>query len=95
MEADVPPLDATFIESFSQKSANFSFYCSKTSSNVHQLHGTVCLGAGKVDELIAGVGSGDRMGAVKATSTCVGMGFLKEDREEPTHHEDREYALFF
>ncbi|ESK86927.1 anaphase-promoting complex subunit 2 [Moniliophthora roreri MCA 2997] len=58
VEADVPPLEAAFIELFSEKSV------------------------WKIDELIAGVGSVDRMAAVKALLTWVDMGVLKEDGED-------------
>ncbi|KAK1228790.1 hypothetical protein PQX77_008171 [Marasmius sp. AFHP31] len=58
IEADVPPLEAAFIELFSEKSV------------------------WTIEELVAGVGSVDRMAAVKALLTWVDLGVLKEDGDD-------------
>ncbi|KAL1709147.1 hypothetical protein EV121DRAFT_253251, partial [Schizophyllum commune] len=57
VEAKVPPLEAAFIELFSQKDV------------------------WTIDELIAGVGNVDRIAALKALTTWMDLGVLKEDTE--------------
>ncbi|KII90894.1 hypothetical protein PLICRDRAFT_137424 [Plicaturopsis crispa FD-325 SS-3] len=58
VSADVPPLEAAFIESFSEKSV------------------------WTVSELVSRVGSVDNIAALKALSTWVDLGVLKEDSED-------------
>ncbi|KAJ7736365.1 hypothetical protein DFH07DRAFT_986179 [Mycena maculata] len=67
---DVPPLEAAFIELFSDKSASIHYSPPLTNADVWT-----------IDELIAGVGAVDRTAALKALITWIDLGVLKEDQE--------------
>ncbi|KAJ7736350.1 hypothetical protein DFH07DRAFT_986176 [Mycena maculata] len=74
---DVPPLEAAFIELFSDKSASIHYSPPLTNADVWT-----------IDELIAGVGAVDRTAALKALITWIDLGVLKEDQENTSASKD-------
>jgi len=74
LTADVAPLEAAFIELFSEKSNLFYYY-------LFQLTTDVLSGVWTLDSLITRVGLVDRSSALKALVTWVDLGVLKEDGE--------------
>lgn len=74
LNVDVPPLEAAFIELFSQKGAPHAILgCCRTKPP--------CLDVWTLDELIHSVGDVHRSAAVKALTTWVNLGVLKEQTE--------------
>jgi anaphase-promoting complex subunit 2 len=74
VSADVAPLEAAFIELFSEKSREFiSIWAPDSDGSLP--------GVWTLDELTSRVGSVDRSAALKALVTWVDMGILKEDVE--------------
>jgi anaphase-promoting complex subunit 2 len=82
VDVDVPPLEAAFIELFSGKGL-FSFLFQPPSFFYLLLTVNVCypLAVWSLEDLISSVGSIDRGAAIKALSTWVDHGVLKEDPE--------------
>lgn len=79
IDTDVAPLEAAFIELFSEKSMLSMLHTLHTpNANVGYPAG---IGLWTLDELIPRVGSVDRNSALKALATWVDMGVLKEDTE--------------
>jgi anaphase-promoting complex subunit 2 len=72
IEAEVPPLEAAFIELFSEQGETFIYY------TLLVLTGC-CPDEWSVSDLITKVGSIERAAAIKALSTWIELGVLKED----------------
>ena len=83
MDVDVPPLEAAFIELFSGKGLfPFPFHLRLFSvPNCGRLVFCYPLAVWTLEDLISSVGSIDRGAAIKALSTWVDHGVLKEDPE--------------
>lgn len=76
IETDVPPLEAAFMELFSQKCT-----CMLTTHVCESTYTNDATALWSMDELITAVGSIDRAAALKALLTWVDLGVLKEDTE--------------
>lgn len=74
VDADVPPLEAAFIELFSEKGATYSARVPCCALRPYTDTWTV-------DELISRVGTVSRSAALKSLATWVDMRVLKEDSE--------------
>lgn len=75
IEVDVPPLEAAFIELFSEQSMSLML------NDVHAKCLSLLTETWTLDELVNAVGSVDKSAAIKALSTWIDHGVLKEDPE--------------